>query len=123
MSNKTLRCPLCNRKLVQKRCGLVCKNHQCLFYWKLGGWCLKNPGSSVWHYTDNSIDKQIRWDKAHGYPPLHTKISKRHIKAMHATLRKNSDLCFVIPLRYYSEDSEVVQEWRIMYNYEIKVVK
>ena len=112
ISNKPPRCPLCGNRLYPKKCGYVCKNANamCLLYWKMSGWCLKNPGSSLWVYTDNSLDKQIRWDKKHGYPPLHTKISKRHIDAMHAALRKDESLCFVIPLRYYSENSEVVPE-------------
>ena len=108
MNSKTLRCPLCNRKLVQKKCGYVCKNSMCLFYWKLGGWCLKYPDSSLWLYTDNALDTQIHWDKKHGYPPLHRKISKRHIDAMYEALREDETLCFIIPLRYYSSDSVVV---------------
>ena len=104
----TPRCPLCNRELLQKKCGLVCKNHQCIFYWKLGGWCLKNPVSSVWEYTNNITDKHIRWGIKRGYPPQKEKINKRHIAGMYDALRKNENLCFVIPLRYCPQDSEVV---------------
>ena len=104
------RCPLCNNRLYPKKCGLVCKNFKCSLYWKLGGWCLKDSDYSLWQYTDNWLDKQIRWDKAHGYPPLHRKINERHIDAMHAALRKDENLCFVIPLKYHSPDSEVVPE-------------
>ena len=110
MNDQPLRCPICNNKLYSKKCGLVCKNHQCLFYWKGSGWCLKNPDSSLWVYSDNDLDTQIRWDLKHGYPPLHTKISKRHIDAMHAALHKDENLCFVIPIRYYSQDSGVMSE-------------
>ena len=109
-NNPTLHCPLCNRKLVQKKSGYVCKNPTCNFYWKLGGWSLITPGSLVWAYTDNNADKHICWDKAHGYPPRKEKIRERHFDAMNEALRKNEDLCFIIPLRYCLPDSEVVPE-------------
>lgn len=105
-NNPTIHCPLCTRKLVQKKCGLVCKNHQCVFYWKLGGWCLKN---SVWQYTDNITDKHIRWGIKRGYPPHKKKINERHIDAMCKALCEDENLCFIIPFRYYPLDSEVVR--------------
>lgn len=107
--NQTPRCPLCNNVLYSKKCGLVCKNHRCALYWKLGGWCLKEFGSSLWQYTDNTLDKENRLGMKHGYPRIHKEIDKRDIDAMHEVLRKNPDLVFVIPLKYYSPDSEVVQ--------------
>lgn len=102
------RCPLCGNRLYSKKCGLVCKNHQCSFYWKLGGWCLRNLGSSVWQYTDNCLDAQIRWDKAHGYPPRKEKIHERHLAAMFLALQKDENLCFIIPLRFCLPD----KSWR-----------
>jgi len=111
MNNKTtLRCPLCNRKLAQKKCGMVCGNYKCKLFWKLGGWCLKD---SVWRYTDNGIDKVITWDKAHPnvvYPPLKGKIHERHLDALIVALQKDETLCFIIPTKYCFGDSEVVQE-------------
>lgn len=110
MINKTPRCPLCNNRLYLKKCGLVCKNFKCSLYWKLGGWYLKDSDYSLWQYTNNDIDKGIAWDIRHGYPPRKEKINERHINAMYEALRVDENLCFIIPLRYYSPDSEVVPE-------------
>ena len=103
MSNKIPRCPLCNNHLYPKKCGLVCKNHKCALYWKLGGWCLKN---SVWVYADLGIDKIIRWDRIHpgySYPPLKNKIDKKHLAGMYKALEKDETLCFMIPRKYCLE--------------------
>ena len=107
---KTPRCPLCNNRLYTRKCGFVCKNWKCLLYSKGSGWCLKD---SNWVYTDRFIDGVIAWDKAHPnvvYPPIKKEIPERHLESMNATLCKNGDLVFVIPLKYYSPDSEEVPE-------------
>lgn len=105
-----LRCPLCNNRLYSKKCGLACKTHQCLFYWKVSGWCLKD---SVWVYGDRSIDQDIRWDKAHpdfSYPPLKKGIDKRHLAAMRAAVQKDKSLRFRIPEKYGFVDTEEVSQ-------------
>lgn len=100
MNPETSLCPICRNILYQRKCGLTCKNHQCLFYWKGNGWCLKG---SLWVYSDNGIDKIIRWDKAHpgySYPPIKKGVDKRHLAGMNAALQKDENLCFVIPKKY-----------------------
>ena len=97
------KCPLCGNRLYPKKSGLVCKNFKCNLFWKMGGWTLKN---SVWQYTDSVFDQDAAWDVRHGYPPRKAKIIERDITAMYQALCKNENLCFVIPLKYCSPDSE-----------------
>lgn len=105
------RCPVCNNRLYPKKCGYVCENHRCLFYWKRdGGWCLHD---SVWYYRDRCIDQIIAWDKKHPmfyYHPIEPKIPKRHHEAMDAALRKNGGLHFIIPTRVQSNGKVVQKE-------------
>ena len=104
------RCPLCNHRLYEYKCGDVCKNWKCKLYWKLGGWCLKEIG--IWEYTDPVLDKRNKWNIKHGYP-LKSGIIKRHVKGMCAALAENEDLCFAIPLRYclkVNEHGEIISD-------------
>lgn len=107
MNPETSLCPICHNRLYEKKNSFaVCKNRQCAFYWKLGGWGLKN---SVWVYQDNDYDKDSRWDKAHGYSPRKFEIAERHLAAMVLALEKDGSLCFVIPEKYCLPNSEVLE--------------
>lgn len=104
-------CPLCNEPLHSKKCGYVCKNHQCIFYWKSGdGWCLHDD--SVWYYMNKGFDQIIAWDERHPMfycLSIEPTVPKRHLKAMDAALRKNGELQFIIPTKV-SSNGKVVQK-------------
>lgn len=67
MKNK---CPLCNHVLYKKNEGLVCKNHKCKLYFKLGiGWVFLdgNKGNNLNYFKDKyafdilAFENKKRW--------------------------------------------------------------